>query len=86
MFDCRTASTKGPGPIHPTAKLAAAVSLGNLYCDSFRLVIEEPSCPGQTTNTWVLVCPLSVSSPGSETWSADEKSRRAKMSENRLGK
>ena len=47
---------------------------------------RNPSCSGQTTNTWALLCPLSVSFPGSETWSADMKSWRAKMSENRLGK
>jgi len=59
---------------------------GNRYCDSFRLVIEEPSRSGQTTNAGALLCPLRVSFPGSETWSADMKSRRAKMRENRLGK
>ena len=30
----------------------------NLYCDSFRLVIEEPSRSGQTTNAWALLPPL----------------------------
>lgn len=38
MFDRRTASTKGPGPIHPTAELAAAVSLGNLERNPLLLV------------------------------------------------